>query len=56
MFLYAAPFLLWCAARRLVQVHGRANQRPERVLVDRFVLVEVDCAPDVALKAGIEET
>jgi hypothetical protein len=55
MFLCAVPSLLWCAGRRLVQAHGRADQRPERVLVDRFALVEIDCAPDVAIEARVEK-
>src|SRR6266851_9009886 len=49
MFLCAVPSLFCCAARRLVQAHGRADQRPERVLVDRFALADVEGAPDVAL-------
>lgn len=55
MFLCALPSLLWCVARRLVQAHGRPDQRPERILVDRFALVEVDCAPGVAIEARVEK-
>ena len=35
---------------------GRPDQRPERVLVDRVALVEVDGAPGVAIEARVEET
>jgi hypothetical protein len=55
MFLCAVPSLFWCAARRLVRAHGRADQRPERVLVDRFAFADVDCAPDVAIQARVEK-
>jgi hypothetical protein len=55
MFLCAVQSLSWRAARRLVQAHGRAARRLERVLVDRFTLADVDCAPDVAIEARVEK-
>src|SRR6185436_11277599 len=48
--------LLWSAARRLVEAHGGADQRAERVVVDRLTLVEVDGAAGLALEARVEET
>lgn len=53
--LCAVPSLSWCAARRLVQTHGRADQRPERGLVDRFALADVDCTPGVTIEARVEK-
>jgi len=35
--------------------NGRADQRPEPVLVDPFALADVDCAPGVAIEARVEK-
>jgi len=37
------------AGRRLVQASGSSNEGRESLLIDFIVLVEVDCAPGVAL-------
>jgi hypothetical protein len=42
--------------RRLVEGDRLADQIPERVLVDRFALVDVDRPPDVAVEARVEQT
>src|SRR5436190_12547251 len=42
-------------ALRSVQIHGFADQRPEGVLVDLLALADVDCAPDLALEARVEQ-
>src|SRR6185437_9746032 len=38
-----------------VQRHCRANERLERLFIDLVALVDIDGAPRVAFKAGVEE-
>ena len=38
-----------------VQLHGRANQILQRLLIDLLAFVEVDSTPGVAIEAGVEE-
>lgn len=55
MLLCAVPSLFWSTIRRLVQAHGFTDQRPKRILVDRFSFLNVDCAPGVAIEARVEK-
>src|SRR5512135_442748 len=40
---------------RTVESDGRPDERLERIRVDLLTLVDVDGAPDIAVKAGVEE-
>src|SRR6476620_12569588 len=42
-------------SHRRVQRHGGANERLQRLFINLVALVDVDRAPDVAFKAGVEE-
>ena len=38
-----------------VQGHGGADERLQRLFIDRVALADIDGAPDIAFEAGIEE-
>jgi hypothetical protein len=42
------------SGRRAVQSRGGSEERLERILIDCVTLMEIDSAPGVAFKAGVE--
>src|SRR5258708_37784949 len=55
---------LWCLPRadgasgsshRIVQCHGGADERLQRLFIDLVALMEIDGTPGVAFEAGVEE-
>ena len=39
----------------LIQRHGGADERLQRLLIDHAALLEIDGTPGVAVEAGVEE-
>src|SRR5688572_11126062 len=50
-----SPSLRGLLSARSIESHGRADERLERLRVNLLTLVNVDGAPDVPVKARVEE-
>lgn len=40
---------------RDISLCGRTNERPQSLFIDHIILMKIDCAARIALKAGIKQ-